>query len=116
MGMNREYAILFEVVAAARNHMGLTLVGDEAFEADFGCADGWHVLIEGDPHVRGSFNLVVGAPNGRRFVVRLLMQAFGDDSRPSLDNQIRFLQGNRNVVFDPALPYAPAYERFDRIE
>ncbi len=114
--MNHEYVSIFDKVAAAGARMGFHLVRDEAFEADFGRADGWHVLIEGDSRVRGSFNLVIRSYNGRVFVVRLLMQAFGDGSQPSLDNQIKFMENHQNEVFDQAMPYRAAYDQVDRIE
>ncbi|WP_141118789.1 hypothetical protein [Pandoraea sp. PE-S2R-1] len=76
------------------------------------------VVLEGEPHVRGAFNVSVtsGWPQVPEcmFSLRLLMKVFGDDAPASLLNQLEFLTVNMAALFDHPERYASKYRFLNR--
>jgi hypothetical protein len=78
---------------------------------------GRFVVLEGEPFVRGAFNLGITSvwpPSPRHmFSVRLLMRIFGVHDKPSLENQLRFLVTNQEVLFESPEAYESQYRDLD---
>jgi hypothetical protein len=75
------------------------------------------VVLEGELHVRGAFNLSVtrGWPQvpENMFSLRFLMRVFGDEAPPSLKNQLEFLIANMEVLFDHPESYEAQYRHLN---
>ena len=122
--MHPDFAIVQQPADKALRQLGFALESDEDFQAVYRRADGWSLSVEGEPHVRPAFDLVVRAPgvplDTIGYSVRLVMQAFHDARGtatpvPSLANQLAFLAEAQDYVFNRVLPYARRYAQLNAV-
>jgi hypothetical protein len=110
--MNHEYSQTISEIGAALQPLGFAVIRDDNFLYVLENS-GKVVVLEGEPYVRGAFNLSVtsGWPQvpEKMFCVRLLMKVFGDEARPSLKNQLKFLTSHMAILFDHPESYEAQY-------
>lgn len=107
-----EYAEVLSAVSTVLEPIGFKAIRDEEFLFVMKWS-GCFVVLEGEPYIRGAFNLGITSawpikPDSV-FSVRLLMKVLGDNSKPSLENQLRFLVTNMSTLFGPQDAYAARY-------
>jgi len=71
------------------------------------------VVLEGEPSVRGAFNLGIAwrwptVPSSV-LSIRILMRVFDDHSKPSLSNQLKFIETNIDALFSREDAYQSRY-------
>lgn len=120
--MHPDYRAIQDQVTQALAQLDILLWRDDEFSARYLNSDAWAVILQGDPHMRPAFDILIVPPlmePGRDGMsLRIIMRAVNEMRRqpnppPSLDNQLRFLADNAAVVFATELPYRAAYDRID---
>lgn len=110
--MSPEYSQVISEMCETLQPLGFAVICDDEFLYVL-ANSGKVVVLEGEPHVRGAFNLSVtsGWPQvpENMFSLRLLMKVFGDEAPPSLQNQLEFLTVNMAALFDYPERYATQY-------
>ncbi len=110
--MSPEYSQVILDMCSALQPLGFAEICNDEFLYVLGNS-GRVVVLEGEPHVRGAFNLSIasGWPQApeNMFSVRLLMKVFGDESRPSTKNQLEFLVANMATLFAHPESYVAQY-------
>ncbi len=110
--MSPEYSKTISEIRDALQPLGFGVIydGDFLYVLE---SSGKFVVLEGEPHVRGAFNLSVASAwpqiPEKVFSVRLLMKVFGDDARPSIKNQLEFLTSHIAILFDHPGSYESRY-------
>ena len=114
--MAPEYAEILSGVAAALEPLGFEFVEHKSFLCVLGKSDRF-VVLEGEPRVRGAFGLGIAQswPVAPDFIfsLRLLMQVFGENERPSLQNQLNFLISHMEDIFCNLSAYVPQYRKLN---
>ena len=113
--MINDYRPLLEKVKKSVIPMGFKLDKDNDFEATFSNDSGWSIFFEGERYVENpAFELSIGA-NGQSFSVRLLMEVFRVDEKPSLKNQLKFIDDKYESLFVFPPPYLAEYQKVNEI-
>jgi hypothetical protein len=122
--MHPDYENIYRQMANTAGKLGFRLTRNEAFEAVFSGPRSWRIILDGDPHTRPAFDLAVARtlPSGgtERFSIRLLMEVYFESRRlpkekPSLDNQLRFLEEQTDYIFTEVGIYREAYRKKDQL-
>lgn len=107
-----EYSNIIAVIIDALEGLGFEPIQNEDFLCVLGSARGF-IVLEGEPYVRGAFNLGLAKKRpispSDVFSLRVLMKVFLDQSAPSLDNQLKFLVDNMEVLFEHPEIYEARY-------
>ncbi|MGV2288354.1 hypothetical protein AAHK20_06530 [Trinickia sp. YCB016] len=107
-----EYSEILSSIAEALEPHEFKLMKNEESLCVFGRPDCF-VVLEGERYVRGAFGLGIAhewpTSPSRVFNLRLLMQVFDEDKKPSLQNQLNFLVANMQEIFEDFDKYEARY-------
>lgn len=117
------YREMLKRVERVGRGLGFKLIRDEDFLATLRRADGWSLSLEGDRVAYPGFTLFVESPARKGaqgiYAIWVLMECFklpDDRKRPSLDNQLWFLEQFASQIFKDEAMYKSDYDRLNGSE
>lgn len=117
------YAEILSDLAVVAARLGFSLERDEDFLARFDRSDGWAVVLSGDRVAYPAFSLCLArdeSPGPERvYAVWLLMQQLDSQTpnarvRPSVENQLWFLETFADTLFHHGQAYRAGYLALER--
>jgi hypothetical protein len=114
-----EYQEMLSQVANALTSIRFELEKDGDYYAIFTNHSKWKVIFEGERFVRPAFDLQISRSEGesaaKKFSIRVLMLALGDQRVPSLRHQLEYLVENQKLLLaEGQLTYEIPYDEINR--
>ncbi len=112
--MINEYSEILEITKTELLKLQFELKKNSDYAAEFSNNSLWQIILEGDMFIHPAFDIFIiknrNTSQEKRFAIRLLMRALGENRLPSLHNQLEFLINKHETLMTATdIPYEPAY-------